>query len=75
MSLLLSIVLTVGLNVALRAFPRSGERVDRWITDISTPRPGPDGREDRVRVIVPWKAMIVGSIVLTVLLNLLLWLF
>ena len=74
-SLLLSIVLTVVLNVALRAWPRSGERLDDWMRDVAAPRrddPRPPG--DRgVRVIVPWKAMLVGSLVLTVVLNLVLW--
>jgi hypothetical protein len=74
-SLLLSVVLTVVLNVALRAWPRSGERLDGWMRDVATPRPdSPRGPDDRVaRVIVPWKAMLVGSLVLTVVLNLVLW--
>ncbi|MBA2610262.1 MAG: hypothetical protein H0U92_15095 [Actinobacteria bacterium] len=67
MSLVLSIVLTVGLNLGVRAFPngarrmeeRTGDRVARRTIDAP-----------RVRVFFPWKAMLIGSIVLTVLVNL-----
>ncbi len=70
-SVVASIVLTVLLNVALRLWPgageRTAERVDRWARE----RPAPPG-DGGVRVVVPWKAMVVGSLVLTVLLNLVL---
>ena len=70
-----TIVLTVVLNVAVRAFPRSGERVGRWVDDVARPRPDDPGtRGSGVRVVAPWKAMIVASLVLTVGVNLLLWL-
>ena len=65
-SIVLSIVLTVVLNVALRAFPRAGEQVDRKLTEVAERRP--EGG-----VYVPWKAMIIASLVLTVGLNLFLW--
>ena len=65
-SLVLSIVLTVVLNVVLRAFPRTGERIGQELTGVAEERP-------RGGVYVPWKAMIVVSLVLTIGLNLLLW--
>ncbi len=65
-SIALSIVLTVVLNVALRAFPGAGERIDQKLTQAAEERPSGS-------VYVPWKAMIVGSLVLTIGLNLLLW--
>ena len=61
-SIVASVVLTVVLNVALRLFPGAGPR----------PREEPD--RSRVRVIVPWRLMLAGSLLLTVVLNLALWL-
>ena len=66
MSIVLSVVLTVVLNVALRAFPGAGERIDRKLTQVVEERPNGG-------VYVPWKAMIVVSLLLTIGLNLLLW--
>lgn len=67
-SLVLSIVLTVVLNLAIRAFPgateRGARRLDGWAQ-----RAPESGR--RVHVYFPWKAMLLGSIALTILLNLL----
>lgn len=65
-SIMLSIVLTVVLNVALRAFPRAGDHLGRKLTELAGERP--EGG-----VYVPWKAMIVISLVLTVGVNLLIW--
>jgi hypothetical protein len=74
-SLVLSVVLTVVLNVALRVFPGLGERIGRGLAALVAPRPAnPQHRDARVRVSVPWKAMLVVSIGLTILLNLLHWL-
>jgi hypothetical protein len=74
-SIVLSVVLTVVLNVALRLFPgagrRIGEGIDRAI-ERHEPPPGGEHDRSRVRVIVPWRLMIVGSLVLTLVLNLLL---
>lgn len=63
LSVVLSLVLTVLLNVALRLFPGAAFRA---------PRPEVEGGQ-RIRVFVPWKAMILVSVLLTILLNLLLW--
>jgi hypothetical protein len=66
LSIVLSIVATVVLNVALRAFPRAGDQLGQTLERLAKDRP--EGG-----VSVPWKAMIVVSIVLTIGLNLLLW--
>lgn len=70
LSIVASVVLTVVLNLAIRLFPgaadRSARRVDEWAVRQSS--------DAGVRVIAPWKAMLIGSLVLTVGLNLLIWL-
>lgn len=77
LSIVASVVLTVVLNLAIRLFPgtadRGARRVDEWAERQAADRPAADG--GRTQVIVPWKAMLIGSLVLTVALNLLLWLF
>ena len=74
-SVVVSVVLTVVLNVALRAFPGAGDRAARRIEELTTPPPDePPGDRRRVQVIVPWRAMLVGSLVLTAVVNLVLWL-
>jgi hypothetical protein len=81
-SIVLSIVLTVVLNLVLWLFPGAGRRVadgfgrladnaDRTTAEGGGSPVG-EGGGSHVRVIVPWKAMLIGSIVLTVALNLLL---
>ena len=66
-SIVLSVVLTLLLNVALRAFPDAGrrlaERASRLDDDART-------NGSRVRVFAPWKAMILVSALLTILVNL-----
>jgi hypothetical protein len=72
LSLILSVVLTVILNVGLRAFPNAGNRAARALEERAWDE-GRGARDDRrVRVYFPWKAMLVVSILLTVLLNLVL---
>lgn len=72
--LLTSLILTVVLNVGLRVFPGLSQRLTRWVQSLAeddSPDPDPNhGGRSGVRVIVPWRAMLVGSIALTVLLNL-----
>ncbi len=73
-SLALSVVLTVLLNVALRAFPGAGRRFAEGLTRLTPPTPGEPGTGDRrTRVWVPWKAMILASVILTVVVNVVLW--
>jgi hypothetical protein len=76
-SILLSIVLTVVLNVGLRLFPGAGRRVARGLTNLSnlsSPNVSETRRSDhRVRLWTPWKAMILASLILTIVVNLVLW--
>ncbi len=64
-SLLLSLLLTIVANAALRLLPRRPSRPTR----LARPAP-PAGRG--VRVIVPWKAMLIASVLGTIVLNVLL---
>ena len=74
-SVVLSGVLTMLLNVGLRAFPHAGHRVARSLARLASPDiADARGQDRRVRVFVPWKAMILASVVLTILVNLVLWL-
>jgi Protein of unknown function (DUF2905) len=73
-SVALSVVLTVLVNIWLRAFPDAGRSVARTIAERTSSNVGDVRAHDRrVRVFVPWKAMIVGSLLLTVVVNLVLW--
>lgn len=65
-SLVLSIVLTVVLNVAVRLRPGNGRE------QPARPEQHPERPGQRLRVVVPWKAMLIASIAGTVLLNVLL---
>jgi hypothetical protein len=70
----LSVALTVLLNVGLRAFPDAGHCVARKLAKLTSSN-ADDARRNyrRVRVYVPWKAMILGSVILTIVVNLMLW--
>ena len=68
-SIVASIVLTIVLNVGLRLFPGTARRLHAQVvrrTEQTT-----DGRRagSNVRVIFPWKAMLIGSLLLTLLIN------
>jgi len=70
-SIVLSVILTVVLNVWLRAFPDSSRRIAREVTRRTWPTAEDTRTSDRrVRVWVPWRAMILGSVILTVVVNL-----
>lgn len=73
-SLVASVVLTVVLNLALRLFPGAGRRIGDTIDRALERQEPPAGQPDRprVRVVVPWRLMLAGSLLLTLLLNLLL---
>jgi len=74
-SLVLSIVLTILLNIALRAVPGARERAANRLADFTRPRVDDETRgRGTLRVVAPWKAMLVGSLVLTAVLNAALWL-
>jgi hypothetical protein len=73
-SIVLSVVLTVVVNLVLWLFPGGGRRRADGLGHLAEDadrRSREHGGSD-VRVIVPWKAMLIGSIVLTVALNLVL---
>ncbi len=69
-SIMVSVVLTVLLNAALRLFPGAARRAHDGLERLAE-RSTRDGR--RSRVIVPWKAIFVASLVFTVVLNLVLF--
>jgi hypothetical protein len=71
-SLVLSVALTVLLNVAIRVWPGAANRGAEGITAWAKGRgaAADPGEPGRVRVIIPWKAMVIASIAATVLLNL-----
>jgi len=73
-SIVLSILLTVVLNVLLRVFPAASERAARRLEGLAAPDGAPESESGRrTRVYVPWKAMIVISVLATLVLNVLLW--
>ncbi len=63
-SIALSILFTVLLNVAFRLFPEASQHLGPKLAEIGEKNP-----EDGIHA--PWKAMIIISIMLTVALNLL----
>jgi len=69
-SVVLSVLLTVILNVGARLFPDAGRRTARRIDESTW---GRDPSDRRIRVWAPWKAMILASVLFTIVLNLVLW--
>jgi len=71
-SVIASVVLTVLLNVLPILFPKSSEKVERKIHEkISESIARQEqGEQPRVRVFFPWKAMLIASLLLTVVVNL-----
>ncbi|MEE9343854.1 MAG: hypothetical protein V3V12_09495 [Gammaproteobacteria bacterium] len=71
-SILASIVLTIALNVLPLLFPDSAARLQKKLEENA--RQAIEQHEDssrpRVKVFFPWKSMVVGSIVLTIVVNL-----
>lgn len=73
-SIVLSVVLTVVLNVGLRLFRGTGRRdmppvnePERLFADETRTS------DRRVQVWVPWKGMLLASLLLTIVVNLVLW--
>jgi hypothetical protein len=77
-SILLSVALTVLLNVGPRLFRGARGREASAVRERQWPAPDWPAADEsrmshrRVRVWAPWKAMIVGSVVLTIVVNLVL---
>ena len=70
-SIIASVVLTFVLNILPLLFPNAAAKVQKKIEDNA--RQAIEQHEDddrpRVQVFFPWKAMLIGSVVLTVLVN------
>jgi hypothetical protein len=74
-SIVASVVLTVALNVVLWLVPGAGRRLHESLTRLAERSAPPDGTEpgrSNVRFVFPWKAMLIGSLVLTIAINLVL---
>ena len=79
-SVVASVVLTVVLNIALRVFPGARRGLEELFGRMANPVDTADrtnaadrsANEPGVRVIVPWKFMLVASLILTVAINVLL---
>ncbi len=71
-SIIGSIVLTIALNVLPLLFPNAAAKMQKKIEENA--RRSIEQHEDdnlpRVKVFFPWKTMLIGSLVLTVLVNL-----
>ncbi len=71
-SIIASVVLTVALNVLPLLFPNAAAKAQKKLEENAKraiEQHEDDGRP-RVKVFFPWKAMLIGSLVLTVLVNL-----
>ena len=70
-SIVASVVLTIVLNLALRLFPGIAERLrDRLAQTLEADEQRQaEARPSNVRVIVPWKLMLIASLALTLVLN------
>ena len=71
-SIVASVVLTAVLNILPLLFPNAAAKVQKKIEENAREsiEQHEDGTRPRVTVFFPWKAMLIGSIVLTVLVNL-----
>ena len=70
----LSVAFTVLLNVGLGAFPDAGDRLARNLTKLTSANVDHTQRNHRrIQVFAPWKAMLLGSLILTIVINLTLW--
>jgi hypothetical protein len=74
-SLIASVVLTIAINVLPMLFPNAAAKAQRKVEENARraiEQHEDDGRP-MVKVFFPWKAMILISVVLTVLVNLVGW--
>ncbi len=71
-SIIASVVLTVALNVLPLLFPNTAAKAQKKHEENAKRaiEQHEDDARPRVKVFFPWKAMLIGSIVLTVLVNL-----
>lgn len=71
-SIIGSIVLTVLLNALPLLFPNFAANTMRKLEESArrTIDQHEDGNQPRVKVFFPWKTMLIGSVILTILVNL-----
>lgn len=75
-SLIASVVLTVLINIVPRLFPQQARKAEKRLHEKIEETFREDdarreqGQKPRVKVFFPWKAMLVISLILTVVLNL-----
>lgn len=73
-SIVASIVLTVVLNLVPMIFPNSATKLKRKMMEqLEESDKTPASKKPRVQVFFPWKAMLLISVVLTVVVNLIGW--
>ncbi len=70
-SLIGSVLLTLALNLLPAIFPNAAAKAERKIVEKmqETQSDRLDPNTPKVRVFFPWKAMLIGSLILTVLVN------
>ncbi|MEE9309508.1 MAG: hypothetical protein V3U64_00660 [Cocleimonas sp.] len=71
-SIIGSVILTIVLNVLPLLFPNTADKMQKKIEENARRaiEQHEDNNQPRVKVFFPWKAMLIGSVVLTVLVNL-----
>ncbi len=71
-SLIASVVLTLLLNILPLVFPQAAANAQRKLEEHArrSIEQHEDDNQPRVKVFFPWKVMLIGSIVLTILVNL-----
>ena len=71
-SIIGSVVLTVVLNILPLLFPNAAEKMQRKIEENARRSIEQHQNDDlpKVKVFFPWKAMLIASVVLTVIVNL-----
>lgn len=71
-SILASVVLTVVVNILPLLFPNAADKIQRKIEENAKRaiEQHEDDNQPSVKVFFPWKVMLIGSIVLTIVLNL-----
>ncbi len=67
-----SIVLTVLINVLPMIFPKASRKVQEKVSERMNAQieQAERGERPRVQVFFPWKAMLIASVVLTIVMNL-----
>ena len=75
-SIIASVVLTLALNLLPLLFPKASRRAVDKIHETmeNQTREIESGQRRRVRVFFPWKMMLLASVLLTVFLNIGIWL-